>query len=101
MNNGEPDKIQLLNQVWANNDVSGPRAEKFRSILHTDRFVKACKFLLCFRKTKVGDFPGGPVFKTRCSQCALLGLIPGQGTIDRSHMLQRKILRATTKTWHS
>ncbi|TEA09823.1 hypothetical protein DBR06_SOUSAS29710008, partial [Sousa chinensis] len=28
-----------------------------------------------------------------------LGSIPGQGT--RSHMQQLKILRATTKTWHS
>ena len=37
-----------------------------------------------------------------------LGLIPGQGTINRPHllqlrvqMLQLKILQAATKTWHS
>ena len=25
-----------------------------------------------------------------CSQCRVLGLIPGQGTIDRFHMLQQR-----------
>ena len=42
------------------------------------------------------DFPGGAVAKTLCSQSRGLGLIPGEGT--RSHMLQLRILSATTKT---
>ena len=49
------------------------------------------------------DFPGGLVAKTPCSQCRGLGLIPAQGT--RSHLLQLKILQATTKieehSWHN
>ena len=35
-------------------------------------------------KNHFGDFPGGPVAKTLCSNAGGLGLIPGQGT--RSHM---------------
>ena len=45
--------------------------------------------------SELWDFPGGPVAKTRCSQCKEPGSIPGQGT--RSHMLQLKILNAATK----
>ena len=45
------------------------------------------------------DLPGGLVAKTPCSQCRGVGLIPGQET--RSHMLQLKILCATTETWRS
>ena len=45
------------------------------------------------------DLPGVPVVKTLRSKAGGLGSIPGQRT--RSHMLQLKILRATTRTWHS
>ena len=42
------------------------------------------------------DFPGVPVVKTLCSKAGGLGSIPGQRT--RSHMLQLKILCASTRT---
>ena len=45
-----------------------------------------------------GDFPGGAVAKTACSQEGL-GSILGQRT--RSHVLQIKITCATAKTWQS
>ena len=44
--------------------------------------------VVVFFKRKIGDFPGGPVAKTPCSQCRGLGSIPGQGT--RSHMAATK-----------
>ena len=44
----------------------------------------------------LGDFPGGPVVKTLCSNARGTSSIPGQGT--RSCMLQ---LRAHTKAWYS
>ena len=37
----------------------------------------------------LGDFPGGPVAKTLCSQCRALRFDPGQGT--RSHMPQLRV----------
>ena len=37
-----------------------------------------------------GDFPGGPVVKSPCSQYRGPGFIPGQGT--RSHMPQQREL---------
>ena len=43
-----------------------------------------------------GDFPGGPVAKTPCSQCRGPGFDLWSGT--RSHTLQLKILHATTET---
>jgi len=46
-----------------------------------------------------GDFPGGPVAKTPCSQCKVRQLIPGQAT--RSNVPQLKIPRVANKTWHS
>ena len=45
---------------------------------------------------KKGDFPGGAVDKTLCSQCRGPGSIPGRGT--RSHMhAATKSSHATTK----
>ena len=57
-------------------------------------------------KKKKGDFSGGPVAKTPCSQWRGLVLIPDQGAespmpqLKDSHMLQRgwKFPCATTKT---
>ena len=46
-----------------------------------------------------GDFPGGPVAKTPCSQCKVRQLIPAQAT--RSNVPQLKIPRVAKKTWHS
>ena len=48
------------------------------------------------RRTKLGDFPGGPVAETPCCRCRESGSIPGEGA--RSHMLQLKILHITAKT---
>lgn len=45
------------------------------------------------------DFPDDPVAKTCTPKAGGLGLTPGQGT--RSHILQLKILSATTKIWCS
>ena len=60
------------------------------------------------KKLDFGDFPGGPVAKTPCSQRRGPGSIPGQGTRScvpqlRAHMPPRwsKILPAATKTWCS
>ena len=67
----------------------------------------------CLYKHKNRDCPGGPGAKTLHSQCRGLGLIPARGTICcmptdlpsacqlRVHMLQQKILHATTKSWYS
>ena len=53
-----------------------------------------------------GDFPGGPVPKTSCSNAGGPGSIPSQA--NRSHkqqlrvcMLKLEILSAATKTWCS
>ena len=53
-----------------------------------------------------GDFPGGPVGKTPCSQCRGLGSISGRGTRSRMlqlrvHMLQLRSPHATTKKSHA
>ena len=53
-------------------------------------------------KIVLKGLPGGPVAKTRCSQCRRPGSILEQGTRShmlqlRVHMLQLKILHATTK----
>ena len=52
-------------------------------------------------KSRIEDFPGGPVAKTPCSQCRGPGSTPDQGT--RSHMLQQrsKIPHVITKMWPS
>ena len=49
----------------------------------------------------IRDFPRGPVAKTLCSQCRVLGLTPGRGT--RSHMAQVSVcmLQIEIKTWGS
>ena len=58
------------------------------------------KMLEMSTETTRRDFPGGPVAKTPCFQLQGAGVsIPGQGT--RSHVLQLKILHATTKVWQS
>ena len=52
-------------------------------------YLKICFLNNQFKKTtNFGDFPGGPVAKTPCSQCRGLGSIPGQGT--RSQMAATK-----------
>ena len=54
----------------------------------------------------IGNFPGGPVTGTLCSQCRGPGLDPWSG--NQSHMLhlrvcmpQIKIPHAATNIWHS
>ena len=62
--------------------------------------------VFCIKSSQEGDFHGGPVAKTMCSQCRGPRLTPDQGT--RSHMLQLRtrilqlrILHVSTKTWCS
>ena len=45
-----------------------------------------------------GNFPGGPVAKTRCSQCRGPVSIPGQGA--RSHMAKLTVCRLQLKIPH-
>ena len=57
--------------------------------------------MIYIRKKHPGDFLGGPVAENPQSQCRRPRFDPWfQGTINRSHMLQR-ILSATTKTQRS
>ena len=56
-------------------------------------------FCLSVFKNIFQDFPAGLVAKTPHSNIWGLGSTPGQGTI--SHMLQLKILHATTEAWHN
>ena len=58
------------------------------------RFVKKLKIEL----NRSRDFPGGPVAKTPCSQCAGPGFKPCFEEL-RSHMLQLNIPHATMKMY--
>ena len=44
----------------------------------------------------MGDFSGGPVVKTPCSQCRGMGSIPGWGEIRVPCSTPKKILNTTT-----
>ena len=45
------------------------------------------------------DFPGCPVVKTQCFHCRGTGLIPVQGTFNKSHMLYRVAKKEKNASW--
>ena len=51
-------------------------------------------FSTCFKIMKWDDFPGGPVVRTLCFHCRVLGLIPCWGPLSDFH----KLCSATTTT---
>ena len=47
------------------------------------RYGEMYLFVLFLKKTQFWDFPDGPVLKNSPSNMGKVGLIPGQGTINK------------------
>ena len=71
------------------------RQQRRPSTAKTKQILKKKK-----KKKNKGNFLGGPVDKIPSSQCRDPRFILDPGIVNRFHMLQLKILHATTETQH-